>query len=198
MASHCTNSISLAEFVDRKSVWMAKLWLSQAPTPGSATRQLSSWPNEVEKQLQLSFFSISISAKKYSNLKTKDATVVLACRDQKRGQLAVANIVMETNNRRVYLELLDLASFESIRAFVDRFKKNYTRLDILVNNAGLSMEKLTLTKDQIETTFGVNHLGPFLLTNLLLDTIKSTSNSRIVNVSSVVHYCNQSSSLFSI
>ena len=102
----------------------------------------------------------------------------------------MANIVMETNNRRVHLELLDLASFESIRAFVARFKSQYKRLDILVNNAGLSMEKLTFTTDQIETTFGVNHLGPFLLTNLLLDLLNSTPHSRIVNVSSVVHYCN--------
>ena len=66
----------------------------------------------------------------------KGGTVILACRDQKRGQAAVDKIVLETNNNKVVLELLDLGSLTSIRDFAERIKLKYKRLDLLINNAG--------------------------------------------------------------
>ena len=68
-----------------------------------------------------------------------------------------------------------------------RFKKEELRVDVLINNAGLMLSKRQVTKDGFEMTFGVNHLGHFLLTNLLLDRLKATPSSRVVVVSSMVH-----------
>lgn len=121
------------------------------------------------------------------DLTKRGAKVILACRDAKRGQEACDKIKLETNSQNVWFERLDLSSFESIREFVKRFKSNFTRLDILINNAGLTTSNRTLTKDGFELQFGTMHLGHFMLTGLLIDMLKSTGSSRIVNVSSTGH-----------
>ena len=82
---------------------------------------------------------------------------------------------------------LDLGNFNSVRRFAENFKEKYDRLDGLANNAGIMIPPEGRTEDGFETQFGVNHLGHFLLTELLLDTLKATAPSRIVNVSSVAH-----------
>ena len=82
---------------------------------------------------------------------------------------------------------LDLANLDSVKDFVRRFLNTEQRLDILINNAGLFVTKQSVTRDGFETTFQSNHLGPFLLTNLLLDKLKESNYSRIINVSSVGH-----------
>ena len=80
---------------------------------------------------------------------------------------------------------LDLGSLDSVRAFAAKILEDEPRIDILINNAGVMMiPKRTLTSDSFEMQFGVNHLGHFLLTNLLLDRIKETPRARIVNLSS--------------
>jgi NAD(P)-dependent dehydrogenase (short-subunit alcohol dehydrogenase family) len=81
----------------------------------------------------------------------------------------------------------DLSSQASIHHLVDEFVSHYQRLHVLINNAGLIKREHTLTADDIETTFAVNHLGSFLLTNLLLDVLKASAPARIVNVASFVH-----------
>jgi NAD(P)-dependent dehydrogenase (short-subunit alcohol dehydrogenase family) len=78
----------------------------------------------------------------------------------------------------------DLSSQESIRQFAAKFNSSFERLDVLINNAGVNCSKRTLTVDGLETTFAVNVLAPFLLTNLVLEKLKSSAPSRIVNVSS--------------
>ncbi len=78
----------------------------------------------------------------------------------------------------------DLSSQDSIRQFAAKFDSSFERLDVLINNAGVNCSKRTLTVDGLETTFAVNVLAPFLLTNLLLEKLKSSEPSRIVNVSS--------------
>lgn len=111
----------------------------------------------------------------------------MACRDMARCEAARAEIVLESKNKYVYCRECDLASFNSIRKFVDRFKAERQELHILVNNAGVMRCPKMLTEDGIELQFGVNHLGHFLLTNLLLDLLEKSTPSRIVNVSSLAH-----------
>jgi len=127
------------------------------------------------------------------DLAKRNARIILACRDPKRAQDAVEKIKTESKNENVEFEQLDLASLKSIRDFSERINKKPTKLDILINNAGLSGDgPIKRTEDGFETVFGVNHLGPFLLTNLLLDLLKKSAPSRIINVSSEAHSCNES------
>lgn len=114
------------------------------------------------------------------------ATVVFTSRDAAKGA-AAASDVSKRAGREVAWLLLDLASFASIRRFAGDFLGRYDKLDVLVNNAGLIMDRRTETEDGFETTFGVNHLGHFLLTQLLLDRVKSSAPARIVNVASDAH-----------
>jgi NAD(P)-dependent dehydrogenase (short-subunit alcohol dehydrogenase family) len=82
---------------------------------------------------------------------------------------------------------LDLSSLQSVRDFAEAFKQKYDRLDLLINNAGVMVPPYTKTEDGFELQFGTNHLGHFALTGLLIGIIRSTENSRIVNVSSMAH-----------
>ncbi len=112
------------------------------------------------------------------------ATVVMIVRDQERGEKARTEIVGQTGNNSVDLMICDLSSMGSIRSFAKEFKKKYDRLDVLVNNAGALFNKREVTSEGFERTFAVNYLGPFLLTHELLDLLKSSAPSRIINVSS--------------
>jgi NAD(P)-dependent dehydrogenase (short-subunit alcohol dehydrogenase family) len=112
------------------------------------------------------------------------ATVVLVVRDQKRGEKARTEIVRQTGNNSVDLMICDLSSMDSIRRFAKEFKKKYNRLDVLVNNAGALFNKREVTSEGFERTLAVNYLGPFLLTHELLDLLKESVPSRIINVSS--------------
>jgi NAD(P)-dependent dehydrogenase (short-subunit alcohol dehydrogenase family) len=116
------------------------------------------------------------------------ATIVMVCRDRQRGEAARDEIKQKSGNPNVELMLADLSSQAQIRRLANDFKATYDRLDLLVNNAGLYLPKRTLTEDGLETTFAVNHLAYFLLTNLLLEVLKSSAPSRIVNVSSGAHH----------
>ncbi len=117
-------------------------------------------------------------------LAEKGATVIVVARNQDRGEATVNEIKAKTGNLSVVLMLADLSSQASIRQLAQDFKKRYSRLDVLVNNAGAMNMQRTVTVDGLETTFATNHLGYFLLTNLLLDVLKASAPARIVNVSS--------------
>ncbi len=112
------------------------------------------------------------------------ATVVMVCRNQQKGEAEQAEIKTASGNDKVDLLLADLSSQQSIRQLADEFKRKYDRLDVLVNCAGGVRGKRELTADGYEQTFALNHLGYFLLTNLLLDTLKASAPSRIVSVAS--------------
>jgi NAD(P)-dependent dehydrogenase (short-subunit alcohol dehydrogenase family) len=120
-------------------------------------------------------------------LARKGAQVVMLCRDATRGAAAVEDVKRESGNAQVELLIADLASQRSIRDAVAEFKKRHSRLDILVNNAGVNLGQRTVTPDGIEATLATNHLGPFLLTNLLLDVLKASAPSRVINVGSGAH-----------
>ena len=112
------------------------------------------------------------------------ASVVIVGRDRGRGEAALTEIKERSGNSSVDLMLADLSSQEQIRRLADDFKAAYPRLDVLINNAGVFRSERITTADGIEMTFAVNHLAYFLLTNLLLDVLKASAPSRIVNVSS--------------
>ncbi len=116
-----------------------------------------------------------------------NATLVLLCRDKERGESALKEIIELTGNNNVDLILCDLSSQKEIRNFVAEFKRNYQDLHVLINNAGVMLSKKTQSVDGFEMNFAVNHLAPFLLTNLLLDMLKKSAPSRIVNVGSAAH-----------
>lgn len=121
------------------------------------------------------------------DLARRGASVYMACRDNMKCEEARQEIIKETDNLNVFNRTLDLSSLDSVRRFVAEFKKEEPRLDVLINNAGVMMCPKTLTKDGFEMQIGTNHMGPFLLTNLLLDLMKKSGASRIINVSSMVH-----------
>jgi NAD(P)-dependent dehydrogenase (short-subunit alcohol dehydrogenase family) len=116
------------------------------------------------------------------------ATVVLACRNQEKAAAAAKDIQQRSGNDDVQLVSLDLADLSSVKAAADAILTRWDRLDVLVNNAGGTWSQRILTKQGFEQTFGVNHLGPFYLTMLLLDRIKASAPSRIINLSSVGHH----------
>ena len=118
----------------------------------------------------------------------RQANLILACRDIYRGTDAVKKIIDLSFNRNVKFRQLDLASLSSIRKFADIIKKEEQSLYGLVNNAGIFWCPLQWTEDGFEANFGVNHLGHFLLTLLLLPLLdKNQDGSRLVTVASLMH-----------
>jgi len=115
------------------------------------------------------------------------ATVVLVCRNEQRGRQVVDEIRSATGNQNLHLLIADLSSQASVRQLASNFRAQFQRLHVLVNNAGVAIHARALSPDGIEMTFAVNHLGYFLLTNLLLDCLKAAAPSRIINVSSEAH-----------
>ncbi|MFA6127268.1 MAG: SDR family oxidoreductase [Bacteroidales bacterium] len=116
------------------------------------------------------------------------AHVVMLSRNLEKGERARQEVIRSSKNHQVDLMECDLASMSSIRSFASAFIEKYPRLDVLINNAGIFTDKRMVTKDGFEYQIGVNHLGHFLLTRLLLDFLKKSSPSRIINVSSGAHF----------
>jgi len=117
----------------------------------------------------------------------KNATVIIAVRNLDKGNVAADKIRGQYRKADVKVMEVDLANLESIHNFAKGFKNNYSRLDLLINNAGVMMPPYSKTADGFELQFGTNHLGHFALTGLLIDLIKDTPDSRVVNVSSGAH-----------
>ena len=113
--------------------------------------------------------------------------LVLVARDEERGEAARSEIADATGHDRLHLELCDLSSQAQIRSLADRLLTRFPEINVLVNNAGLTMAEHRLTADGLEYTFAVNHLAPFLLTNLLLDRLRASAPARVVTVSSDAH-----------
>jgi retinol dehydrogenase 14 len=111
------------------------------------------------------------------------ARVVVTGRNEERGERAVEEIRRESGGE-VSLMLADLAVQADVRRLAEEFQERHDRLDVLVNNAGVVQSERTETPDGIETTLAVNHLAPFLLTNLLLDLLKRSAPSRVITVAS--------------
>lgn len=118
----------------------------------------------------------------------QDIKVIMACRNNKKAVIAREQILKEIPSANLKIMILDLNSFESVRNFAAEYKSRYEALHILVNNAGFMANKFELSTDGFETQWSANFLGHFLLTGLLLETLKNTENARIVSLSSLAHY----------
>ncbi|XP_028994436.1 dehydrogenase/reductase SDR family member 13-like [Betta splendens] len=119
------------------------------------------------------------------HLARRGARVVLACRNRDKAQSAIADIEQETGSTDVVYMHLDLASLKSVRCFAETFLKTESRLDLLINNAGLVADGQT--EDGFGIEFGVNHLGHFLLTRLLLERLKESGRGRVVTLASMAY-----------
>lgn len=118
----------------------------------------------------------------------RGAQVVLAVRDQGRGDATRTRILARHPEASVTVSLLDLADLASVRAFAERTDASLPRVDLLLNNAGLGQQKVrTVTTDGFELQFATNYLGPFALTGLLLPVLLKADRPRVVAISSVVH-----------
>ncbi|OGR25613.1 MAG: short-chain dehydrogenase [Desulfobacterales bacterium RIFOXYA12_FULL_46_15] len=120
-------------------------------------------------------------------LSGKDAVVVMAARNMEKSEKAVKKIKKEFPSADVRPMHLDLSDLASVAAFAENFKASFSRLDLLINNAGIMAPPQGKTKNGFELQMGTNHLGHFALTGRLMDMIRSTRESRIVNVSSIAH-----------
>lgn len=145
-------------------------------------------PSQTGKTILITGANSGLGLEASRVLSSLGANVIMAVRNLSKGADAVTMIKSKHPNARLTLMQLDLADMESIREFSEAFHKQYQQLDILINNAGImDPASREITKQNFEVQFGVNHLGHFLLTGLLLDIIKKTPKSRIVIQSSVTH-----------
>lgn len=120
-------------------------------------------------------------------LAARGASVVLAVRNVEKGKDAAARIAAITPGADVTVQRLDLSSLDSVRAAAQELRDGHETIDLLINNAGLMYPPRGTTTDGFELQFGINHLGPFALTGLLLDRLLPAAGSRVVTVSSVGH-----------
>ena len=117
----------------------------------------------------------------------KGAETILACRNETKASKAVRTIKREIPEAKVRYLYLDLGSLRSVQQFAEKIRKEYSRLDVLLNNAGIILLPYRTTEDGFESHMGINHLGHFALTGHLLDLIKRTDGSRVINVSSLIN-----------
>lgn len=115
------------------------------------------------------------------------ATVIMTGRNPQKGAAAVDDVRSTTGNDDVHWVNLDLASFRSVKEGAQRLLDDWDRLDVLINNAGLILSERQLTEDGLEATFQINHLGHFLLVQLLRDRLVASAPARVINVASEAH-----------
>jgi NAD(P)-dependent dehydrogenase (short-subunit alcohol dehydrogenase family) len=117
----------------------------------------------------------------------KGSTVVMVCRNKEKGEKAKEEIIRVSENKSVHLIIADMSSVNSVKNAAEEFKSKFNNLHILVNNAGINLSHRELSADGYEKVFATNHLAYFYLTSLLLDILKSSAPSRIINIASNAH-----------
>ena len=122
------------------------------------------------------------------DLARRGATIIMACRDMRKGEKALDKVKLESSSEDILLMHLDLSSLDSVRDFAKEFLSKYSKLNILINNAGVMSCPYMKTKDGFEMQIGINHFGHFALTNLLLKALANGAPARVVTVSSIGHW----------
>lgn len=121
------------------------------------------------------------------DLARRGARVILACRSVEKGEAAAEVVRQRTGNQKVLFVRLDLASLDSVRTAANAILQKEQKIDLLINNAGIALRAYAKTKDGFEAHLAVNHLGHFLLTNLLLPSLKAAPSARVITVSSSLY-----------
>lgn len=120
-------------------------------------------------------------------LAKKGAGIVITSRSEIKAKEAVAEIKKSSGNDKVDYVLVDLSSQKSVREAAEKLKQKCPKIDVLINNAGCYVSDLQLNEDGLEMQFATNHLGHFLLTNLILENVKAAGKARIINLASIAH-----------
>lgn len=120
-------------------------------------------------------------------LARQGAAIILVCRNKERGESAKQEIIKETNNQQIFLEICDLSSKHSIQQCGLLMRKKYNSIDVLVNNAGAIFGTQQLNSEGLERTFALNLMGYFRFTHYMLDLLKNGTDKRIVNIASYAH-----------
>jgi len=142
----------------------------------------------MEKNVLITGITSGIGTEIAIGLAKNNYIINLVARSLESGNKIKDNIIKSTNNDKINVYKCDLSLQSEIREFVSDFKQNNNGLDILINNAGILPKDRIMTKEGIELQFAVNYIAPFLLSRLLLDLLKTSAPSRIVNTSSTAHY----------
>ncbi|XP_037550000.1 retinol dehydrogenase 12, like [Nematolebias whitei] len=148
------------------------------------------WSSDVklcEKTAVITGANTGIGKETAIDLSKRGAKVILACRDMEKAQAAVKEIIESSGNDNVVCMKLDLSDSKSIREFAETINTNEPKLNLLINNAGVMVCPYGKTADGFEMQIGVNHMGHFLLTYLLIDLIRRSAPARIISVSSMAH-----------
>lgn len=152
-----------------------------------ATWTLDNAPDLTGKIAIVTGANSGIGVDTVAGLAQKGATVIMACRDLQKARPVAAAIRQQGPGSRIEVMQLDLSDLNAVHAFADQFLRQYKQLDLLINNAGVMHPPYSKTAQGFEMQFGVNHLGHFALTGLLLGCLNQTPAARIVTVSSGSH-----------
>lgn len=144
-------------------------------------------PDQVGKVAIVTGSNTGIGFETARMLAENGAKVTIAVRTVSKGEEAAEKIRGEFADADLSVMELDLADLESVKNFAENFNNEFSQLDLLINNAGVMIPPYTKTKDGFELQFGTNHLGHFALTARLIDMLKNTKNSRVINVASLAH-----------
>ncbi|MFT7668995.1 MAG: retinol dehydrogenase-12 [Planctomycetota bacterium] len=147
---------------------------------------MTEWKIE-EKRVVLTGGNCGIGLATAKELCRRGAEVHITARDEAKGRAAVAEIEEEVPGAKITCHLLDLAQRASIRNFAELIQEQLASIDVLIHNAGLILSQRQELEGGVEATFGINHLGPFLLTELLLPKLRQSAPARIVVVASFAH-----------
>ena len=147
----------------------------------------SALPDQTGKVIVITGATSGIGLETAVALAGAGATVVVSSRNPGKVDTAVAEVRRRAERGDVHPLTLDLGSFASIHAASEQLLSQFPQIHVLINNAGVYLSERQLTEDGIEMTFGINHLGHFLLTNLLIERLRASAPARVVNVSSVGH-----------
>ena len=144
-------------------------------------------PNQSNKVIIITGATSGLGKQATKVLASRNAKVTMAVRNTQKAEVVVKEILKDYPEAKIEISQLDLNSLDSVKSFVETFTKNNKQLDILINNAGVMMCPYSKTKDGFEIQMGVNHLGHFALTGLLMPLLMNTQSSRVVVTSSIAH-----------